>query len=105
MLAFSVTRRTREFGVRLALGATNRSVLLLVLRQGVGWSLVGVALGVAGAAAGGRVLTSMLYGVSPADPATFVAVALGLLRVVVMACLVPAALAMRVDPITSMRPE
>jgi putative ABC transport system permease protein len=105
VLAFSVTSRTREFGVRLALGATNQSVLLLVLRQGLAWSLLGLALGVAGAVASGRLLTSMLYGVSPADPATFIAVALGLVSVVVVACLVPAARAMRVDPITSLRAE
>jgi len=105
VLAFLVTSRTREFGVRLALGATNQSVLLLVLRQGLGWSLRGLALGVAGAVASGRLLTSMLYGVSPADPATFIAVALGLVSVVVVACLVPAARAMRVDPITSLRAE
>jgi ABC-type antimicrobial peptide transport system permease subunit len=66
---------------------------------------VGLVLGAAGAAASGRLLASMLYGVSPADPATFVAVALGLLSVVVIACLVPAGRAMRVDPITSLRAE
>jgi predicted permease len=105
VLAFSVTSRTREFGVRLALGATNRNVLLLVLRQGVGWSLVGLALGIAGAVAGGRLLSGMLYGVSPIDATTFVSVALGLTAVVVAACVVPAARAMRVDPIATMRAE
>jgi len=105
VLAFSVTSRTREFGVRLALGATHRNVLLLVLRQGVGWSLAGLALGVASAAAGSRLLNGMLYGVSPVDSITYAAVALGLAIVVVIACLVPASRAMHVDPITTMRAE
>ena len=105
VLAFSVSSRTREFGVRLALGATNRRVLVMVLRQGLGWSLTGLAIGVAGAFAGGRLLNGMLYGVSPADSTTFVVAALGLLVVVVVACLVPAMRAIRVDPITTMRAE
>ena len=79
--------------------------MMLVLRQGLGWSLIGLALGIAGAIAGGRLVAGMLYGVSPADATTFVFVALGLLVVVVLACVIPAARAMRVDPITSMRAE
>jgi ABC-type antimicrobial peptide transport system permease subunit len=105
VLAFSVTSRTREFGVRLALGATTWSVLLLVARQGIGWSLVGLGLGMAGAVASGRLLRGMLYGVSPADLTTLASVSIGLLVVVVLACLVPASRATRVDPITSMRAE
>jgi len=105
VLAFSVTSRTREFGVRLTLGATRRSVLLLVVRQGMLWSLVGLALGIAGAASGGHLLDGMLYGVRAADAATFAAVASGLLVVVLLACLVPAARATRVDPIASVRAE
>jgi putative ABC transport system permease protein len=105
VLAFSVTSRTREFGVRMALGATNRNVLLLVLRQGVGWSLAGLALGIASAVAGSRLLNGMLYGVSPVDSITYASVAAGLAIVVVVACLVPASRAMRVDPITTMRAE
>jgi ABC-type antimicrobial peptide transport system permease subunit len=105
VLAFSVSSRTREFGVRLALGATNQGVLVMVLRQGLGWSAAGLAIGVAVAFAGGRLLTGMLYGVSPADSMTFALVALGLMVVVVAACLVPATRAMRVDPTTTMRAE
>jgi predicted permease len=105
VLAYSVTSRTREFGVRLALGASTRSVLALVLRQGIGWSLVGLALGVAGALAAGRLLTTMLYGVGPMDLATYLAVAGGLLVVVVISCLVPALRATSVDPLTSTRAE
>jgi putative ABC transport system permease protein len=105
VLAFSVTSRTREFGVRLALGATTRNILVLVVGQGMAWSLVGLTLGIAGAVAGGRLLSGLLYGVTPTDVTTFVSVALGLLLVVVVASLVPAARAMRVDPTMSMRAE
>lgn len=105
VLAFSVTSRSREFGVRLALGATRRSVLMLVLGQGLAWSLLGVSAGIATAGAGGRLLEGMLYGVSPADWPTFLAVTIGLLAVVAVACLVPAARATRVDPIASLRAE
>jgi predicted permease len=105
VLAFSVTSRTREFGVRLALGATRQSVLVLVVRQGVAWSLAGLALGFIATLAGGRLLSGMLYGVSPNDATAFGVVAIGLLAVVLVACVVPAARAMRVDPITSMRAE
>ena len=105
VLAYAVTSRTREFGVRLALGAPARSVLLLVLRQGLGWSLVGLVLGVAGALAGGRLLAGMLYGVGPIDTVTYLAVTVGLLLVVTVACLVPATRATSVDPLTSTRAE
>ena len=105
VLAYAVTSRTREFGVRLALGAPARSVLLLVLRQGLGWSLVGLVLGVAGALAGGRLLAGMLYGVGPIDVVTYLAVTVGLLVVVTVACLVPATRATSVDPLTSTRAE
>jgi putative ABC transport system permease protein len=105
VLAYSVTTRTREFGVRLALGASGRSILVLVLRQGLGWSLLGLAMGVAGALAGGRVLAAFLYGVTPTDTVTFAVVGVGLLVVVVLACLIPASRATRVDPISSLRAE
>jgi predicted lysophospholipase L1 biosynthesis ABC-type transport system permease subunit len=105
VLAYSVNARTREFGVRLALGATTGNVLMLVLRQGLGWSLAGLAIGVAGALAFGRVLASSLYGVSTTDAATYATVAVGLLIVVLIACVVPAGRATRVDPIKSLRAE
>ena len=78
---------------------------MLVLRQGLGWSLVGLALGVGGAIAGGRLLTRMLYGVTSLDATTYVSVSAGLLAVVVAACLVPAMRATKVDPLTSIRAE
>jgi putative ABC transport system permease protein len=105
VLAYMVTTRTREFGVRIALGASSRSVVLLVARQGLGWSLVGLALGFAGALVGGRLLVGMLYGVTPLDPSTYVSVGAGLVVVVCVACGIPAARATRVDPLTSMRAE
>ncbi|MEP6491813.1 MAG: ABC transporter permease [bacterium] len=105
VLAYMVTTRTREFGVRIALGATTRSVLLLVARQGLGWSLLGLAFGIAGALAGGRLLAGMLFGVTPLDLSTYVSVVSALLIVAGVACIVPAARATRVDPLTSMRAE
>jgi len=91
--------------VRLALGATTRSVLMLVVRQGLGGSLVGLVVGVAGAIASGRLLARMPYGVSQVDSSTYASVVIGLLVVVGAACLVPAIRATRVDPLTSMRAE
>ena len=105
VLAYSVNARTREFGVRLALGATANDVMMLVVRQGMGWSLLGLAIGVAGALAFGRYLASSLYGVGATDSVTFGAVAGGLAIVVLVACVVPARRATRVDPIDSLRAE
>lgn len=103
VLSFAVAARTREFGVRLALGATERSVLFMVLRQGFAWSSLGIALGVAGALAGGRLVSKMLYQVRTTDPVTYIA-AIGALGVVVaIACLVPSLRATRVDPLASLR--
>jgi predicted permease len=105
VLAFLVASRTREFGVRLALGASRGGVLLLVLRQGVGWAALGAAIGTAGALAGGKLLAGMLYGVSATDLPTYLGVFGGVVLVVAAACAVPATRAMRVDPMTSMRAE
>jgi predicted permease len=105
VLAFSVARRTREFGVRLALGATKPNLLGLVIRQGMAWSAIGLALGVAGALAAGRLLEGMLYGVRPADPIALGLVTAGLFVVAAVACVVPAVRAARVDPMTSIRAE
>jgi putative ABC transport system permease protein len=105
VLAFSVASRAKEFGVRLALGATARAVLLLVVREGLTWATLGLVVGVAGAVAAARMLAGMLFGVSPLDASTYAIVALGLLLVVVAACLVPALRATKVDPLTSMQTE
>ena len=105
VLAYTVSNRTREFGVRLALGATPLSVVSLVLRQGLVWSSLGLLLGAAGAIAFGRLLSGMLYGVKPTDPMTYLLVAVGQLAIVGLACVVPAVRATRVDLLTSMRAE
>lgn len=105
VLAYAVTNRTREFGVRLALGASPRSVVALVLKHGLVWSSLGLILGVAGSIAAGKLLTSMLYDVSAVDPTTYVLVVVAQLTVVALACIIPAYRATRVDPLASMRAE
>ncbi|MGH9311201.1 MAG: FtsX-like permease family protein, partial [Vicinamibacterales bacterium] len=105
VLSFSTARRTREMGIRLALGAEMRDVFLLVLRDGMLLVLVGITIGIAGALAAGRSVTSFLYGVTPTDPRTFAATALILSAVALAACAIPARRAMRVDPIVALRQE
>jgi len=78
---------------------------LLVMRQGAGWAIAGLAVGVTGAIGVGRLLAGMLYGIGAIDPTTYLVVAVGLLAVVTIACLVPARRAMRVDPMTTMRAD
>ncbi|HVF70665.1 MAG TPA: ABC transporter permease [Chthoniobacterales bacterium] len=103
VLAFSVAQRTREIGIRVALGAQANDVLRLVLRQGLTLSLVGVAAGTCVAWATTRVLTGLLYGVAPTDLATFGAVTLLFITVALAACLIPARRALRVDPVVALR--
>jgi predicted lysophospholipase L1 biosynthesis ABC-type transport system permease subunit len=105
VMAYSVAARTREIGVRVALGAQPRNVFGMVVRQGMGAAAAGLTLGLLGAAALGSVLTSLLYGVTPTDASTFVGVAGVLLAVVLAACLVPARRAVRVDPLEALRSE
>ena len=105
VMAYSVAARTREIGVRVALGAQPGQVFGMVLRQGMRAATLGLIAGLLGAAALGRVLTSLLYGVRPTDAATFGGVAAVLLAVVLTACLVPARRAVRVDPLEALRSE
>lgn len=103
--AYSVGRQTRQFGLRIALGATPGDVLWLVLSRGALFIAAGLVVGTLGALSLTRLLTAMVYGVSPTDPLTFAA-AIGLLAVVALAaCLVPAAKAARIDPLAALRSE
>ncbi len=103
--AYAVSKRTGEFGIRLALGASVGSVLRLVLKQGIVTALVGVAIGLTGAFALTRVLGSLLFDLSTSDPATFAAVVLLLVSVALLACYIPARRAAKVDPMVALRYE
>ena len=105
VLSFLVSRRTREIGIRLALGAQRRDVLWLVMKEGAKFSLIGISLGLACALGITRLLASELYGVSPADPATFLAAALLMTAVTLLACYIPTRRAMHVDPLVALRDE
>ena len=105
VMAYSVAARTREIGVRVALGAQPSNVFGMIVRQGLAAAAVGLTLGLMGAVALGRVLTRLLYGVTPTDGPTFIAVTAVLLVVTLAACLVPARRAVRVDPLEALRSE
>jgi ABC-type antimicrobial peptide transport system permease subunit len=105
VIAYSVSRRTREIGVRLALGAQIADVLLLVLKQGLHLVVIGMVLGIFGAVAAARVLRSFLYSVDPGDPLTFLAVIGVLSAAALVACWLPARRATKVDPIQALRYE
>jgi predicted permease len=105
VLAYSVSRRTREIGVRMALGAQIADVLALVLRQGLGSVTLGVVVGLAGAFAVTRLLRNFLYEVQPLDPLTFVSVILVLAAVALLACWLPARRAAKLDPMVALRCE
>ena len=104
-ISYTTAQRTREFGIRLALGAQRRDVLRLVLGQGVKLVLVGLLIGIGGAFALTRLMSSLLFGVTPWDPVTFAGVANLLAAVALTACYVPARRVMRVDPMVTLRYE
>jgi putative ABC transport system permease protein len=103
LVSYSVSQRTHEIGIRIALGAQSGHVLRLILRTGVILALSGIVIGVAGAIALTRFLTSLLYGVTATDTRTFVIVSVGLFAIAVAACLIPARRATRVEPLVALR--
>ena len=105
VVAYAVNQRTREIGIRMALGASQRRILALVVRQGMFPALLGQAIGVAGALALTRLLSNQLYEVKPADPLTFLCVITVLLLVALAACFLPARRAAKVDPMVALRAE
>jgi predicted permease len=105
VMAYTVSQRANEIGVRMALGAGTQDVMKMVLSQGLALAGIGLLIGIAGAAAANRLLTSMLFGVQPGDPATYVGVAAILVVVALAASLIPAMRAARLDPLVALRQE
>jgi putative ABC transport system permease protein len=105
VIATSVSQRTREFGVRMALGASRGTVMAMVLRQGLTLVAIGLAIGIVAAAAAGRVLSTYLYQTTPRDPVIIAAVGFAFLAAATLACLAPARRATTVDPLIALRTE
>ncbi len=105
VMAYSVTRRTSEIGVRVALGASRANILRLILSQGLRAALFGVVIGVAGSLVVSRAIRSLLFGLSPADPLTLIGVSFLLVIVALLACWIPARRAAKVDPMVALRYE
>ena len=108
VMAYAVSQRTQEIGIRMALGANRSRVLMMIVRQGMTLTVIGIAIGLAGAYMLTKyleTLTSMLFGVKARDPRTFAVVALLLGVVALVACLVPARRATKVDPLSALRYE
>jgi ABC-type antimicrobial peptide transport system permease subunit len=105
LLAYEVARRTRELGIRMALGAERRDLLRLVVGQGISLALIGSAIGVGAAIGVTRFMSEMLYGIHADDPLTFAGVAILMIFVALLACYIPARRAMKVDPMAALRYE
>jgi putative ABC transport system permease protein len=105
VLAYSVGRRTAEIGLRVALGATPGKILGLIVGQGMRPIFIGIGVGLAGALALSRFVSSLLFGVKPVDPVTYGAVTLLVIAAALLSCYVPALRALRVDPVSALRQE
>ena len=105
VIAYSATERTHEIGVRIALGATGRAIVGLLVGEGIVLALAGTAVGIVAAVGLTRVMASLLFGVAPTDPATFAAVSTLLVAIALVASWLPARRATRVDPLTALRAE
>ena len=105
VVAYAVAQRTREIGIRVALGATRRDVVALVVKSGAMWSIAGIVAGLAGAFATSRLISGLLFGVTAGDPATFVTIAAVMVAVALTASYVPARRAASLDPVTALRTE
>jgi len=105
VMSYSVAQHTREIGIRMALGARPSSILKLILGRGMFLIVIGVAIGLLASFGLTRFISTMLFGVTPTDPLTFVVIVLLLALVALLACLVPAQRAMRVNPIVVLRYE
>jgi ABC-type antimicrobial peptide transport system permease subunit len=105
VLAFAVRRRVREIGIRVALGAEVKDILRLIVTEGMKPALIGLLLGVAGALALGKILASFIYGIAAYDPLTFAAVAALLATVALLASIIPAYRAARIEPTRALREE
>jgi ABC-type antimicrobial peptide transport system permease subunit len=105
VLAYAVTQRTSEIGIRMALGANKGQVINLILSQGMRLVAIGLVIGLAGSAAGSRLLSSLLYQIEPLDPLVFGGVTVLFAIVAVFACLMPSLRASRIDPIVALRTD
>jgi ABC-type antimicrobial peptide transport system permease subunit len=105
VMAYAVSQRTHEIGIRMTMGARARDVMRLVTGQGMKLTIAGLTLGIAGAFALTRVMEPLLYGVTPTDPLTFILISMSLVSVALLACWIPARRATRVDPMIALRCE